>query len=300
MIRTLIGIPIFFLLLHFALRNSKKVLGISVFILGIFLIIGVLVTNNTQKVLQDIDMLRLYYLLLLVLPLSVIYFSKKKKTEKSAVVFAHAMVSLGLFLASASSGRDFGTVINVSPFFLPVFIASFSETISYKKAVGLVAILIAFHTLFINFNALNLFGNVYGVYPRSLLTREISIPSTKYIKVNKADKYELEYLTAVVKKQTSTTDRIFCFPYCPMMYVLTERRNASYYSFFYFEVFMAKDQDQVIEQLRQNKPKLVLLQKKGPIEQEALYENERLHKLVSFITKNYKKVDETRNFVLYH
>jgi len=101
-----------------------------------------------------------------------------------------------------------------------------------------------------------------------------------------------------IRNNTKKEEKIFCFPYCPGLLFLSGRNGGSYYSLFYFETFMEKNQNSVISDLQKNNVHLVVLQKTGGIEQRKQLEKKRLTKIYDFIAKNYKKVFETPNFII--
>lgn len=110
---------------------------------------------------------------------------------------------------------------------------------------------------------------------------------------------EILSIVKFVQKKTNQNDTILCFPYCPLLNVLTQRKSGSYFSFFYPETIRAKDQKRVIDDLKKNQTKIIIVQKPGEIEKEALYENNRLSLLRNYFLSNYNPVFSSQNFVIY-
>ncbi|PIS14319.1 hypothetical protein COT64_03225 [Candidatus Shapirobacteria bacterium CG09_land_8_20_14_0_10_39_12] len=124
------------------------------------------------------------------------------------------------------------------------------------------------------------------------------MPETKYLKISPEEKRELTEIVSYVKRNSLVSDKIVCFPYCPMLFVLTQRNNVSFFNLFYFETFLAKDQTRVIGELKTKKLALILIQKKGYIENEADFEDFRLNSLKVFLFQNTEKVLENNNFIV--
>ena len=129
------------------------------------------------------------------------------------------------------------------------------------------------------------------------MNSELDIDQAKNIKVAKEEKIEIDKLVTRTNQYPEKM-KLLCFPYCPMMNVLTNRSSPSYYNFFYPEAFLPENQQEVINNLKLNDT-VIVLQKKGKIEPEALYEDVRFGKLKNYILKNYKMDFETENFAIY-
>jgi hypothetical protein len=83
------------------------------------------------------------------------------------------------------------------------------------------------------------------------------------------------------------------------MNFLLQRQSASFYNFFYSELFRIENQNELINELTKNPASLILIQKKGEFEPEAELENIRLTKFITFIHKNYHVDYSTQNFIFY-
>lgn len=237
------------------------------------------------------DPLVYYYLILLIIPLTTIALYWKSKNKNIIIL---SFFSLGIFIASASSGRDYTTVLILSPFFIPLcfYLLDYLKIKKYKNAL-LFFILILFSLPFIstNFN--------YFLNARKYNSFIQNVPEAFGIKVSNNEANELSSIITYIKSKTTDNQTVLCFPYCPLMNVLTERKSASYFSFFYPETFETSDQSRVINDLKKNKPSMIIIQKKGSIEPEASFENQRLKILLSYFLSHYKLSKQTSNFALY-
>lgn len=301
----LVFIPLFIIFLRLIIQKSIK---IKVTGLVIILILGgIYFISSPARVGRLVDYLFdplfYFYSIIFILPLLIIGLNIRPRNDEQKHLVMNSIVLLGLFLASASSGYDYTTVAIVSPLFVPLiikFVTRLGEGYKFKQVLMLLVTgLVAVYTTILSFNDFSPGGKVYGVYSKQDLTEILNLPETKYIRVSRENKEELEFLVSYIKKHVSFDGKIFCFPYCPMMNVLAQRNSASYYSFFYFETFMEKDQRAVIADLQFNQPSIILIQKKGDIEPEAGFEDDRLDDLKSFIIEKYKEELETKNFKIY-
>lgn len=225
-----------------------------------------------------------FYFLIFMLPLIKLSFEKD----------INALMLLSLFLAFGASGHDLETVKMTSPFFFPLIIS----VSNVKKPFSVLAIiLIVISTAFLSFSKINPYGKVYGIYPKQQLTANLGLPSTRGVFVFPEEKTELEKIHHYLQTN-QLTNNLLCFPYCPMMNFLMQKNNPSYFSFFYFETFMAKNQEEVINDLKIYRP-LVIMQKKGLLEPEAEFENERLAMLKNYILNNSNLLFSSDNFEFY-
>ena len=103
-----------------------------------------------------------------------------------------------------------------------------------------------------------------------------------------------------IQKESNNNYSILCFPYCPLINVLAQRNSGSYFSFFYPETIRVKDQNRVIDDLKKNETKIIILQKSGTIEKEALYENKRLSLLKEYFISDFSPIFSSQNFVIYN
>jgi len=118
-----------------------------------------------------------------------------------------------------------------------------------------------------------------------------------YINIPISQKNDLKIVANYIESKTSQNDKLLCIPYCSFVNYLTERRNASYFSFFY--KFNKNDQERVIDDIKGNINSTILIQRPNVIEKEANYEDNNLNLLKKFISKEYKLVKTTENFYIY-
>lgn len=286
---SLLLIPFSLFVLSFLKKLPKKkafvALGVSI-ILFFLIYIGISPARLSRLSTYAKDPLIYYYGFLLVFPLLVI--SKFAKTK--ANVRLYAVLLLSLFLGGASSGRDFTTVLVSLP--LVILLLLELRKVFDKKITSLaIAAYFSFPLIFFILLLPNFFNP--GVYVQS------TIPHFEAILLPKQTEIELALITEYIQSKTGEKETILCFPYCPMVNVLAQRKSSSYFSFFYQETIRAKDQARVISDLKTSKTKLIVLQKPGTIEKEALYEDKRLALLKSYFLANYHLTFSTPNFSIY-
>lgn len=292
----LVFIPILLLFFKFLFNpkiKTKNKAILIVFALFTFLMVYLFFLPSRMHALINHlrDPLFYFYSLAFFFPLIILAFPfKNKKNSRDLKIYS--IVSLGIFLALGSSGYEIGAIKTLTVFFIPLFILS---DIFPKM---LVSLFIVSYTFFVFTNPFSAKTKIFGVYPKISLTESLSLPQTKYIKISPEEKKDLTEVISYVKSHTQEKDKIFCFPYCPMMFVLAERENISYYSMFYFETFLAKDQTFVISEIKNHGPSLILVQKKGFIENEADFEDNRLSKLRDFLFQNTHVFLENNNFII--
>ena len=215
-----------------------------------------------------------------------------KNTAQNKDLKIYSIISLGFFLALGSSGYEIGAIKTLTVFIVPLLLLSkiIIQPVSF--------LLIVIYTSFVFTNPFSGQTKIFGVYPKNKQTETLSLPETKYLKISPEEKRELTEIVSYVKRNSLVSDKIVCFPYCPMLFVLTQRNNVSFFNLFYFETFLAKDQTRVIGELKTKKLALILIQKKGYIENEADFEDFRLNSLKVFLFQNTEKVLENNNFII--
>lgn len=226
-----------------------------------------------------------YYLL----PLYVI--GKFQKYSKFWV--CAALVALSTFLGLAASGYSRDMIWFVTILYLPLILI----TKPFGKFVTSLLILVIL--LATSFNPLNPPKHIFRTYPISQINVYSQIPSLKYIKLAAAEEAELHALKTLVQNNTTSRDKIFCFPYCPLIYPIVERENASEFSLFYFETFSKNDQQKVINELISQKPKLIILQKRGYIEGNPESAYSKLPLIKNYISNNWNLAYSTNEFEIY-
>lgn len=220
---------------------------------------------------------------------------------KEPFIVKPAIVTLAVFLGSAASGYALTPIIVSMPFFVPLLIyilkrggkgnKLFFSTVSISYLLTI--------TYLYPLQWLKPESPVFVSYSKKYLTETLDIKKASWISVHPKQKKEIEHVVSYLRQNTSNSESILCFPYCPLLYVLTDRKSPSFFSFFYFETFRAMDQDRLIHDIETEKPKFIVIQKRGNIEPEAEFENQRLLKVREYIFNRYRSVKETENFSIY-
>jgi hypothetical protein len=303
-VTSLLFIPFFYFIINFARKISfKKIIWIIV-LFTLFFVIYLLISPARILRLQIIykDFLIYYYLLFLTIPVIVFSLCHKNKVgDKKQCVFL-SIVALSMFLSSALSGRDYTTVVMVAPFYVPLvyyFIVHMDNNKLHNRNVIFLITLIIYVLPSITglAKAYLVHYGLFNFKKETYLSSDIG--EMKYIKILDKEKSDLDNLVYHIKTSTPKSEKILCFPYCPMINFLSERSTASYFNFFYPETFLAQDQARVIDDLKKSKETLILVQRNGAIENEANYEDNRLKILKQYILSHYKLQEATENFFVY-
>jgi len=301
----LIAIPfvvIFFILLRRAKLKIKLLLILLAFLASSFYLmfsiqrIGRLLTYLPDPTFYVQSFSLLFPLITLSLFIGV------HKNEQRRLILA-AIAYLVLYLSMAASGYNMYPAAVVAPLFIPLLI-SLSETygkklLKHAKVITLITILAIFsYTIVFSQNPLRFNDPIFGTYPESHYVASLDVKEARYIRFPPSESNDLMRVISYIKKNTKKNEKIFCFPYCPGLLFLSERDGGSYYSLFYFETFMAKDQNSVINDLQKNNVQLVVLQKTGGLEQRKQLEEQRLRKIRDYIITNFHTVLNTPNFIV--
>lgn len=294
-ITSIMFIPVYFIATYILKKATlkQKIYIFSFFIPLSFILYLIISPSRIGRLFTIIyDPLIYYYLAFLLIPLTVISLNWKKSGLKE--LLSISCFTLALFFASASSGRDYTTVLMLSPFFLPLCISFIRKTtVIHHKSLVTVAVLLIYTLPFLLSSAKTLKNaSFYNSYISN-------IKEAKGIKMPREEARELEMAVSYIKSSVSVKERIICFPYCPLIFVLSQRSSGSYFSFFYPETFRATDQDKTIRELKLNRTKMAIIQRRGNIEPEANYEDKRLKILRNYLVTHYKLVKETNNFYFY-
>lgn len=307
LIQRLVFIPLFLLFFKFIfnLKNEKKNKVFLIFLALLFIFTAYLAffPERLNALINHLaDQLFYFYSFAFFFPLIILSFPFKNKTKTNELRI-YSILSLGVFLALGSSGYEIGAIKTLTFFIVPLFInfvLLYAQTfrLSHFLAELLISLFIISYTLFVFSNPYLTKTKIFGVYPKKGLTETLNLPETKYIKVSPEEKKDLTEVVSYIKSHTSNDEKIFCFPYCPMLFVLAQRGNISYYSMFYFETFLSNDQQFAMEEIITKKPTLILVQKKGYLENEADFEDKRLSRLKDFLFQNNEVSLENNNFVV--
>lgn len=262
-------------------------------------VVGFLIFEN--QIVSYLEFSRIYYAGLILVP--VVSMALIKRSKSTTVLRYSAIYLLVLFLANASSGRELGVVMWVCPVLIPFILMLVEYFLKTQKAVNkqilyfLVILFVVGQALFFSHNSISSDPKVYANFIRSEMNYELDSPHARYIKVSKEQKNELDSIIGQID-ELGTDKKLLCFPYCPMMNVLTQRESPSYFNFFYPEAFLISDQQNVIDELKKS-DSIIVIQKKGKIEPEADREDRNFSVLRNYIIKNYNMSFETRNFTVY-
>lgn len=299
---SILFIPLFIFLVNFIKKITLGKLGIAfVFLLLLFFLYILIAPTRIAYLSSFYKQPTIYYFIIFfTVPLTLITLFFKSKNIQERQITILSIEAFSLFLASAFSGRDYTAVIVTSPLYIPLFI--YLLTIKYKK-VKLSAnntVITLLLILFIFPSVLSLFrdyGKLHGVDYKREHYGSLSIKEAAYIKIPIAQKNDLETVVSYIKSKTSQDDKLLCLPYCSFLNYLSYRDNASYFGFFY--KFNKSDQGRVIGDLGASNNSIIVIQRPGPIEKEANYEDKNISIIKSFIINNYKLTKTTQNFYIY-
>lgn len=302
LVHRLIAIPII-VLLFMLLRNVKPRTRLLLLSLSLLSSVFYLLLN-TRRIGRLLTYLPdpVFYVqtLAFIFPLIILAFYLRRRTIHEKKVTLAAISYLVMFLSLAASGYSSGPGVVVAPLLIPLFIY-FTEKygnklLKNKKAtILLTTVIILVYTITFSYNPLR-FQTLESQYTASL-----NIKEAKYILFTPSIASDLMRVISYIQKNTKKDEKIFCFPYCPGLLFFSERDGGSFYNLFWFETFMEKDQNSVIQDLEKNKVRLIILEKsKDDIRLQSMIEAEekRLPEIKGYIIKNYQKVLVTDNFIL--
>ena len=297
---SLLFIPFFIFIVNFIKRFSLKKIIIAailfLFFIGLYIYISPSRLNYVFTFYKEPTIY--YYLVLIMLPLLLITIFFKSKNKQEKLIVAVSIEAFSLFLASAFSGRDYTTVVVSAPLYIPLFIyvlCILNKKIKFNvPRVSIVLLLIYIFPSLIS--SVTGYAKFYGSGFEKQTYGNLNIKKAAYINLPVGQVNDLEKMLAMVKLAPADS-KILCFPYCSFVTFLSDRRDASYFNFFY--KFQKPDQLRVIEDLKKDKNLVIVVEKFGPIEKLALYEDKNLHILKKFIQTNYKLFGETQNFYIY-
>ena len=299
---SILFVPFFIFVVKFIKKFNFKKMGIMFifFLVFFFLYIFIAPTRIAYLVSFYKEPTIYYFILFFTSPLILItlFFRSRNKQKRQIVITSIA--ALSLFLASAFSGRDYTTVIVTAPLYIPLIIYFFKfKCKKIRLPVSNIAIVL-FLILFVFPSVVSLtkaYGKRYGISLSKENYGSLNIKNMSYINIPISQKNDLKIVANYIESKTSQNDKLLCIPYCSFVNYLTERRNASYFSFFY--KFNKNDQERVIDDIKGNINSTILIQRPNVIEKEANYEDNNLNLLKKFISKEYKLVKTTENFYIY-
>lgn len=299
---SIVFVPFFIFVVNFIKKFSLKKTGIVFIFFSLFFLLYIVIAPTRIAYVTSFykEPTVYYFMLFFTVPLTLIAIFFRSKNELKRQITITAVAAFSLFLASAFSGRDYTTVIVTAPLYIPLFIYIFK--IKYKKGrlpannITIVLLLI----LFIFPSVVSLakaYGKRYGIGYNKELYGNLNIKNMSYINIPISQENDLKIVANYIESKTSQDNRLLCIPYCSFVNYLTERRNASYFSFFY--KFNKNDQKRVISDVKENINSIILIQRSNTIEKEADHEDNNLNLLKRFISKEYKLVKTTENFYIY-
>lgn len=299
---SLLFIPFLVFIVNFMKKFSmKRLISVVIFFLFFFFLYIFIAPSRIHYLSSFYKDLSVYYFLLFfIVPIVLIELFFKSKNEHKKHILIASITALSLFLASAFSGRDYTTVIVTAPLYIPLLLY-FLVIVCKKNKLPLnniiITLLLVVFILPSAFYLIEAYGKLYGIGHKKEVYANLDIKEAKYIGIPIDQKNDLEFVINYVKNTTLPNDKLLCIPYCPFLYYLSERNNVSYFGLFY--KFKTGDQARVIKDINNNKNSIILVQKPGPIEKEANYEDENINAIKSYIFNNYKLIKTTQNFYIY-
>ena len=290
-------IPIFLVIsvVFLRLKRQKRI----IFALLIISAFSLYLISNPQRIgrLSDYLLNYSFYLQTLIFFVPLIIFSKYiikvKKTEKDRNLFMYSVVLLDLFFADTLQGYGYGTLVLVSVFLIPTIFLFFDKVRPFFSLAILLFFIIIFSPFF--YNPFSSYFLYIGKYKVNSFTNYLLMPSAKYIKFNREEKQELVSVISYIQNNTNKGQKLLCFPYCPMMYVLADRQGTTYYGIF----GLSKDEETVVKQLEKEPPELVVLIKQGNYIITPSLNINNFSIIYSYVKKNYKLSLVTHNFDAY-
>jgi len=301
LVTSLLFIPFLIFILNVCKKFSFK--KIILLILSIFSFIILYFAISPQRINYLLatftDISTYYFLLFLTLPLILIVKLLKTKKIQDKQILVISILSFCLFLTSATSGRDYATVVVVSPLYIPLFIYILNKACKGFKILTKNIIITFILFLFIFPSVIYMLKVSVNLYEKKMTYSKMFSQEGKYVMLSQPQNKELKSVILYVNNLTLPSKKILCFPYCPILNYLSKLESASYFNFFYPETFRAENQNRVITDLEKANNAIVLVQRPGVIEKEANFEDKRLNVLKKFITNNYRQVKATEDFSIY-
>lgn len=231
---------------------------------------------------------------LYITPLIIIarYINKIKRTQIDNDCLMYSVLILAIFFMNTLEGYGSGILTLANIFLIPVVIL-LMEKFPIRRFIAIgVIILMSFPFLY---NPLKSHALHVGNYSLNTITEYSFIPAAKYIKFNPEEKKEILQILSYINANTVKSEHILCFPYCPMIYILSDRQGATYYGIF----GLTYDQKLIISQIIEDHPKIIVVIKQGNFILSPSLEISNLKSIYVYIRKNYQKISETNNFIVY-
>jgi len=284
------------------LKRIKR--HIFVFILGISGIIYLI--SYPQRIGRLLDYLYdpIFYvqIIIFVLPIIVIanYIITNNKTVTNKNNFMYSIMGLFIFFSINSAGYSYAILSLSSLFLFPLIVLTFDKNYIFHKKYRIkfsyvMILLILFMSLPLIYNPFSNYIPSLGMYRVNTFNKSLPNSSAKYIKFNSEEKDEILTISNYVSKETLGKDNILCFPYCPMIYVLTQKSGATYYGIF----GLSNDQNRIIKELKEKPPKLIVVIKQGNFILSPSLKINNLLNIYKYINAYYHRTLITQNFDVY-
>ena len=145
---------------------------------------------------------------------------------------------------------------------------------------------------------------VYRDYPRDELTYEFNTPALKKIHSHRENVEGIDNLVKYIKNETENGDYIFIFPNYPILYYLTRTENPTMLDFYYTCDFNEKIAKEAVEDLKEHRPKFVVLQKYDvfTIHYNVPFDYENTTKfsiIYTYILNEFELVEDISTFYIY-
>ncbi len=220
------------------------------------------------------------------------YMSKIKRTQVDIDCLMYSVLILAIFFMNTLEGYGSGVITLINIFLIPVVILILEKfPIRRIIVIGVITLM----SLPFLYNPLKSHALHVGNYPLNTITEYSSIEPAKYIKFNPEEKKEILRILSYINKHTEKDESILCFPYCPMIYILSDRQGVTYYPIF----GLTYDQKLIISQIIEDHPKIIIVIKQGNFILSPSLEIGNLKNIYEYIRKNYQKISETNNFIVY-
>lgn len=175
----------------------------------------------------------------------------KKKSNSDVLYFL--AVALAGFYGTVYPTSD---LLHVYPF-LGILIVSSLLLFREERPFALFRVLV-FLIIGIGFY-LTLFKEYYRYQPGYRYQKfKTELPRMKNIYIDEPLATDLSYLNLFFLINTKKTDSILCYPFCPMMYFILERKNPTRYANYYPGYLTENQEKEVIDNLRNKKTRFII------------------------------------------
>lgn len=177
--------------------------------------------------------------------------------KKNVSVLYFSMISIAGFFGTVYPTSD---LLHVYPFFglfivsLVLFYKEEHLPQMWKYGILFIIVILIGTGLY-----LTQFREYYRYQPRYLFQNsKTEIPRMKNIYIDEPLATDLSYLNLFFLINTRKTDSILCYPFCPMIYFLMEKKNPTRYANYYPGYLTDKEETNVIQNMRERKTKYIV------------------------------------------